>query len=304
MSHRFPILVCAFLPILSGCAPGPATEARLEPASPLPRIALAEVGDSVVYLEQNTAFSTIARETDTLVVTSRHDAVVHVMRTAPDTLEGFFEHLLLRFEGANQTRNVDTRSLIGERFVLHDDDGRIETVSAPALSSAIRQMSDLRRQFEDFFLRLPARALDLGAEWVDTVRFGANEGESAAERLAVTRFRVRADTVVEGIAARIVDYQSALETRLRSASSTEGVLVSTLAGAEEGTFVYAPERAVLLRRHRVGMLEGELVIEGNLDTRRFPQSYSYESRVELIPPIRPGGRRPGAPAAAEPPAIP
>jgi hypothetical protein len=68
-------------------------------------------------------------------------------------------------------------------------------------------------------------------------------------------------------------------------------MVSTLVGEEEGTFVYAPDGAVMLARDRFGVLEGELVVEGDLDTQRFPQNYSYESRIRLIPPLDPDSAR-------------
>ncbi|HUF13517.1 MAG TPA: hypothetical protein VMN78_10485 [Longimicrobiales bacterium] len=290
--------------MLVGCVGGGEAAREVAPV-PLPRIALAEVGDSVMYFEQTTAFTSIERPSDTLRVRSRHDAVVHVVRTAPDTLEGFYEHLRVRFEGGSQTQTLDTDALLGVRYVLHDDDGRIETVSAPELPAGIRQLSDLRRQFEDFFLRLPDRPLDIGVEWVDTVYMNATtDGGGSAARLAVTRFHVRGDTVVEDVAARLVVYETGIESTTRSAPTTQGTLTSSLVGVEHGTFVYAPDREVMLRRFRTGELEGELVVEGNLETLRLPQIYRYDSRIELLPPVVPGGDREEDAEPAEVPAIP
>ena len=291
----------AAIMLVAGACSASSAEAPRESQPRQPRVALAEVGDSVVYLEQTTAITFLARPGDTLAVTSRHDAVIHVVRTAPDTLEGFYEHLVVRFEGGQQTRQLDTDSLLGERFVLHDERGRIETVSAPVLPPNIRQMTDLRRQFDDFFLRLPDRPLEIGGEWVDTVRLSATEGQGSTGRVSVERFRVRADTMVDGLPALVIDYETVIETSMRSAPTTQGTLTSTLTGGEEGTFVYSPAREILLRRHRIGVLEGELVLEGNLETRRFPQSYSYESRIAVLPPVVPSGDATRAPAADAPP---
>ena len=269
-----------------------------EPGPTLAPIRLAQVGDSVMYLERTESFTLIERPNDTLRIVSTHDAVIHVIRTAPDTLEAFYEHLLLRFETPTNVRNIDTDPIIGPRFVLHEDDGRIALVSAPPLPNEIRQLTDLRRQFDDFFLRLPEQPLAGGLVWVDTVRLQGQEGEATTDRSVVTRFTVRGDTVVEGLAALIIDYDAALDYSTTSAPTTEGRLLSRLVGEEEGWFVYAPAREVMLRRWRVGVLEGELVIEGNLEERRFPQSYGYESTLELIPPAIPGAsRRPAAPPA-------
>lgn len=287
---------------MGACASGSA-ETDGVPAQPqLAPIALASVGDSVMYLERTESFTLIERPSDTLRIVSTHDAVVHVMRTAPDTLEAFYEHLLLRFETPTNTRNIDTDAIIGPRFVLHDDRGRIALVSAPPLPNEIRQLTDLRRQFDDFFLRLPARPLAGGMVWVDTVRLQGQEGEATTDRSVVTRFTVRGDTVVEGLAALIIDYDAVLDYSTRSAPTTEGRLLSRLVGEEEGWFVYAPAREVMLRRWRVGVLEGELTIQGNLEDRRFPQSYGYESTIELIPPAIPGASRRPAAQPAEPPA--
>ena len=261
-----------------------------EPA-PVPHISLASVGDSVVYVERMEALTFIERPSDTLAVTSNQTAVIHVLRTAPDTIEAFYEHLLLRFETPRELRDVDTQPLIGPRFVLHESDGRIVTVRAPELPSGIRQLADLRRQFDDFFLRLPAQPLVAGNEWVDTLHRVADEGEIVAERQLISRYRVRGDTVVDGISARVIDYQATITSSVRSAPTTQGTLVSRLSGEEEGSFVYAPERALMLRRSRIGLLEGELVVEGNLETLRFPQSYSYGGTTELLPPVAAGESR-------------
>jgi len=291
MTKRTALVAAASALIWSAACGGREPAADVAPAAQLPPIALAQTGDSVMYLEQTHALTVIERPTDTVRVWSDQTAVIHVVRTAPDTLEALYEHLLLRFETPTQTRNIDTRALIGPRFVLHDDAGRIETVSAPGLTAEIRQLTDLRRQFDDFFLRLPARALEPGVEWVDTLQRHLGEGEASAERRLVTRFRVRGDTVVEGLDARIVDYSSDVEASLRSAPTTEGTLLSRLIGAEEGRFVYAPGPRVMLRRARTGVLEGELTVEGNLETLRFPQQYTYQSTIELIPPAVPGEAR-------------
>ena len=275
------------------------------PAAPaLPPIALASVGDSVMYLERTASFTLIERTNETLRINGNHDAVIHVVRTAPDTLEAFYEHLLLNFRTPTQNRDIETDALIGVRFRLHEDDGRIALVSAPALPAEIRQLTDLRRQFDDFFLRLPRRPMTVGMVWVDTVHHQGQEGDASMDRNVVTRFTVRRDTVVEGMNALVIDYASSLENSMRSAPTTEGTLVSRLLGEEEGWFVFAPDAEVMLRRRRVGLLEGELVIEGNLETHRFPQTYGYESTVELIPPALPGSANRPAAAPAEPRAEP
>ena len=76
---------------------------------------------------------------------------------------------------------------MGPRFVLHARDGRIETLRAPEQSDETRQLTDLSRQFDDFFLRLPAAPLTVGTEWVDTMSFSETEGEGGAEWLSERR---------------------------------------------------------------------------------------------------------------------
>lgn len=286
--------------LATGCATGGAAREGMDAMQP-PPIALAAPGDSVVYLEQTDAITTFRRPTgQTPVVSSRHDAVIHVVRTAPDTLEAFYEHLRLRVTMAGRERSPETASLRWQRFVLHDDDGRIETVVAPPQPDEIRQMTDLTRQFDDFFFRIPARPLDVGAEWVDTTEFTGG-GQGTATRLTVTRFRVRGDTTMHGVAARVIDYESAIETSMTSPPTTQGTMTSSLVGEEEGVIVFAPDREVMLSRHRTGALEGELVVEGNLETQHLPQTYRYESRIELLPPVVPDEPPTAGPADDTPP---
>ena len=283
LRHRAVLLALAAL--FSACA---GHEPAPEPAPSLPPIALRAVGDSVMYLEQTETHTVIERPSDTLLIQSSQTAVLHVVRTAPDTLQAFYEHLSLRFSTPSAERNIDTGALIGPRFVLHEDDGRITTVSAPALPEEIRQLTDLRRQFDDFFLRTQGRTLAPGEEWVDSLDMSAAEGEAGTDRRTVTRFRVRGDTAVYGIAGRIVEYESAIEASLHTAPTRDGVLRSSLTGGENGFFVYSAERAVMLLRQRVGVLEGEITVEGNFETVHLPQAYTYQSRVALIPPDQPG----------------
>lgn len=286
--------------LATGCATGvPASDGTDAPQPP--RIALAAPGDSVVYLEQTDARTAFERPTGEMAVaTSRHDAVIHVVRTAPDTLEAFYEHLRLRVTMAGRERSPETESLRWQRFVLHDDDGRIETVATPPQPDEIRQMTDLTRQFDDFFFRIPALPLDVGTEWVDTTEFTGG-GQGTATRLTVTRFRVRGDTTMHGIAARVIDYQSVIESSMTTPPTTQGTMTSSLVGEEEGVIVFAPDRELMLSRHRSGGLEGELVVEGNLETQRLPQTYHYESRIELLPPVVADEPPSTAPAEDTPP---
>lgn len=301
------VVWCLGLAMVGACGGGSGGElpdvlpepVRPEPVRPQTQhLALAEAGDSVLYLVLSNGLTMIDRSGDTLIVTTRQTAVVDVQRVAPDTLLASFDYLHLQYARDEEEHIVDTGSLLDEPFVLHEDDGRIETVSAPRMSPQLRQLSDLRQQFDDFFLRLPDRPLEVGVTWADTLESSAIEGESRAGRLAVTRFVVRADTVLDEIPARVIDYETAIEMNLRSAPSTQGTLISTMAGGEEGTFVYAPERDLMLRRRLIGVLEGEVVVEGNLETQRFPQSYTYDTTIELILPGGPG--RPSARTIAEP----
>ena len=75
---------------LGACASGGADTDSSAPEPRLAPIALASVGDSVMYLERTESFTLIERATDTLRIVSTHDAVIHVIRTAPDTLEAFY----------------------------------------------------------------------------------------------------------------------------------------------------------------------------------------------------------------------
>ena len=87
----FPLAVAALLSACGGNQPASG------PTPSLPPVALRAVGDSVLYVEQTEAHTVIDRPGDTLLIQSNHTAVIHVVRTAPDTLEAYYEYLQLRF---------------------------------------------------------------------------------------------------------------------------------------------------------------------------------------------------------------
>jgi len=281
------ILLAALL--AAGCASRADVEATapVRPDSP----GLALVGDSVVYRELTVANTGIEQESgDTLRLSARHDAVINVTRWAPDTLLAWYEMLYMRVRGPDLDTRPNTSAVLYAPFImLIGEDGELDVRATPPTPPELAGMTDVRQQFEDFFVRVPADKRTIGATWSDTTELDlppTPQGE--VFRRATTDYAVTGDTVMHGLPALVVEYVTRIEMGSAGSAPQGATLGTELSGVERGTAVYAPVREVMLERRRVGELEGEITMtaaEGEPITRA--QRYDYNSTIELLPPPDP-----------------
>ena len=241
-------------------------------------------GDTVRLREATTAEMTLRTPGGDLPATLRHDAVVAVAFTAGDTARAWYEALAVEASGAAGLQRPATDAVLRRPFTLAmDARGRVRTLAAPEIPAAVRGITDLSHQFDDFFLRLPAAPLRVGLAWSDTV---VHRDSSAARYTHATRaahYRVERDTVVGGRRALVVSMRQAV--RLEAGGPVEGQPIRTdavLAGGDSGIVVFAPAEGRLLGRARSGEMRGTLTVRGGAEPLAIPQTYRYRSTIAPV----------------------
>lgn len=260
---------------LAACGPKPAPPTP-RPAGP----ALAAVGDSALYLEVTTSTATFQRDTmKPMEVTTRQSGALHVLRTAPDSLEAWFEGLYLRVKSPAADSKIDTKPILYLRYKLLEEDGRVRAVEVPSIPPEIAAASDVRREFYDFFPRLPAdQALPVGRTWTDTLVRSDTSSNAELEMSFATTYRVTGDTTVAGVAGRVIRYDTDIRVTSQGRSTTASMR-STLTGTEAGVYVYSPERRLMLSRAGSGDLAGTFSA-GSASARQF---YVYDTTIDIQP---------------------
>ncbi|MGH7481888.1 MAG: hypothetical protein ACRELV_07000 [Longimicrobiales bacterium] len=214
------------------------------------------------------------------------DARITWLRITRDSAVAWYTALTLTATSPSGTERPTTAGLLGRRFVLRiDDDGHVVPVRTPTLPPDIRRLSDLSRQFLDFFLPVAPTALRPGLVWRDTVRLdGAESAGGSAPRLTATkqaRYEVTGDTVVGGVPAWVV--RAHVQQRFRTETPLEDrpeiTVVNLMEGPEYGAFWVAKTDGRLLRRTREAELRGVLDYQGASAPLILPVERRYESTI-------------------------
>lgn len=216
-----------------------------------------------------------------LALATFHDAHIEVRFTAPDTASATYRALTISMEAAGNRLAPDTAPVLGDPFVLYfPADGAVEVASTPIFPESFAGVSDLRHQFDDFFLPLPDAPLRHGLVWTRT----ATDPLDGGVRTTETRYEVVGDTVVAGFEALIVAAHAQHTLSSTSPGPAPGItVVSELAGTDDGFFYFAPRDGVLVGRQRVGMLSGEIRYEGGPQPLVIPHTMRHENSIELLP---------------------
>ena len=246
-------------------------------------------GDTLRYREVTTG-TVEARPAGGAAVSMKtsHDARIIVAFGAADTARAWFEALAVGIDGPQGERRPSAQALLGRPYTLVlGPRGEVQTVDVPAIPPEIAQVSELAAQFTDFFPRLPAVSFTPGTTWADTTR---HQTTSPTGRTVIARrigsYLVRGDSTVAGQRVAIVELRT--ETEILSGSSTPAApgsasTQSALRGEETGVYWFAPETGRLVGRRRSGKLGGSITISGGGRQVSIPQTFTYESRIELLP---------------------
>jgi hypothetical protein len=216
---------------------------------------------------------------------SEHDATVALTRLRGDTAQAWYESLTLGTSGPMGARRPATEAALRVPFTLRlDNRGRTTLIAAPTFPASFEGITDLSHQFDDFFMRLPVQTLRVGLAWSDT----STRTDSTAERFmhwqSVATYRVERDTVVRGVPALVVRLYQQLTSRSEGPVPGQPARAETsLAGTEEGYFLFAPNPGRLLARRREGRLAGDVVLRSGAGAMTFKQAYSYTNALDAVP---------------------
>ncbi len=243
-------------------------------------------GDTLRYSERTDGRVTIETPNGPAQVTSVHVATIAVTRTAGDTARAWYESLLLRSAGPGaQRKEPNTEGLLRAPFTLSiSGRGTVRLHAFPQMPESIAEITDLTRQFDDFFITLPATTLKPGLTWSDTLfSTRPSRPRDTFSSRHVRSYRVERDTVVGGVPAVIIRLDQTLQLDA-SSPLEDGVAVhSTLEGMETGTAIFAPTRGRLVARSRTGSLRGMFRMTSPSGRAEMPQSYDYTSTLSLAP---------------------
>jgi len=244
-------------------------------------------GDTLRYHEVTTGTIEMRPARGAVTVQTRHDARIAVTFAAADTARAWFEALSLSAAGSPLgERRPDTAPLLGRPYTfVFTPRGEVRTVRVPEIPGEVLRVSDLSAEFTEFFPHLPAGPLTPGATWADTA---THQTTNAAGLTVIGRrtasYRVRGDSTIRGERVVAVEMRTATEILSGSATPrpTGATTQSSLKGEETGVFFFAPGSGRLVERRRTGRLAGSLAVSAGGQTVSIPQSFTYESRIDLI----------------------
>lgn len=215
---------------------------------------------------------------------SDHDATIALVRLPGDTARAWYEALNIGVSSPMGEQRPSTTEVLRAPFTLSmDARGRVRLISAPAFPASFQAFTDLTRQFDDFFLRLPAQPLRVGLAWSDTT----SRSDSTADRIQLNRsiasYRVERDTVVAGVQALVISMKQALSMRARGPVPNQPMSAETvLTGSDDGIVVFAPKEGRMLGRRRTGQMSGDVTMTGAGGQMSLKQSFTYTNTLDAV----------------------
>lgn len=257
--------------------------------------------DTLVYREVTEGQVEVAAPEAQLVMETSHDAQIAYVRLTPDSAHAWYEALELRVAGSQGELRPPTEGALRQEFILRlDERGRVETLEAPVFPKSLEGVSDLTKQFHDFFMPGPGRPLAPGLSWTDSfMAVDTVGGDRVTNYQKQGRYRVVGDSLVRGQPVWIVSADIDQEIRTEGPGPQPGVTaISILKGSDAGEFIVHKQQGHMLARRRTGSLSGELRYEGLPQTVVLPQKMTYTNSVDLLRRRDPLDRaRSGGPAA-------
>lgn len=248
--------------------------------------------DTIRYDERTRHTSTFWSPGSPVSTHSEHVARIAGTAEGDSTITLWYEYVRVReASGADPEVAPRTVDLIGRAFRIRmDSAGRVTVLSTPEMPRGISQVTDLRRQFDDFFISLPPGTLAAGMAWSDTLLDDrAGEGELRRQSTRVRMFEVLGDTVVHGRPAVLLEVVQELSSS--GESTIEGQAGVTVAheseGWEEGTAIFDTDRGRLLHRAREGATYGTMKVRGSGETVTLEHDSEYTSTIDIALPGTP-----------------
>jgi hypothetical protein len=242
--------------------------------------------DTLMYSEVTRGVVHMSAPTGLVTVSTLHDARIGVVFPTPGTAHAWYESLLLQQNGFGGESRPVTDAVLRQTFQLRfDNRGTVTLERAPSFPEEIAAITDLTRQFDDFFISLPAQELAIGSSWVDTVvNNQAGRPSDSSKTRNVRSYVVERDTMIDGVKGLVVRVTQDLDMDLSSDMPEQNMTVnSRLTGTEVGWAIFSPVAGCMLERQRSGDLKGELRMQpAGMAPITVQQRYEYDSRIRLV----------------------
>ncbi|MGQ0814074.1 MAG: hypothetical protein ACT4O1_06365 [Gemmatimonadota bacterium] len=169
----------------------------------------------------------------------------------------------------------------GAAVITLTAEGAPTITTMPKLGGRSQRVGVGQSFFRRFFVRLPARKVEPGATWVDTVTVSdESAGTNVNVHDIVTSTFVR-DTVVNGHTLALIS--TASERTLNIAGVNEGVeIAQRLTGRSTGTILWDARRNLLVERRETSELSGTFDLP-QMGLTGLPVSARDRSHVVLMP---------------------
>jgi hypothetical protein len=243
-------------------------------------------GDTLHYVEATDVDVQVRSPQGTIDVVVELDSEMALTFPSPDTMTAWYVSLAVSNESPMGNVNPSTSGVIGKPFrVSFGPQGQVETLSAPPVPDELRGLSDIRRQFDEFFLILPEDELEVGMSWEYNVARDdsiAGEGRNAYTKSGT--LTVVGDTTVSGIPGLKIVGDLAATLSVSTIEPSMGARVlNEFAGVEKNLIVFSPDRGVMIVRDRSADLSGTTEIVGGPMPISMQQEISYVTTARLQP---------------------
>lgn len=244
-------------------------------------------GDTLRYREVLRTYITVESPQGTIPLTVLQDATIALTFGAGDTATAWYEALAIALQTPSGDQRPEATAALRQPFILKfDARGRVATLRAPQFPASFEDVSDLTKQFFDYFPRLPSDFdLSRGRAWSDTVvQPDSGPGGRTFLYRRTIDCRVVGDTTVDGEPGRLV------ETRQHVQLSGVGPVrdqpltaLNELSGVDSGVFVFSSTRGRLLSRARSGVLLGTITYVGATQRVVLRERFAYTNTVDRVP---------------------
>jgi len=240
-------------------------------------------GDTLRYRETQKTAVNITTPQGEIQVSAEQDATVALRRFAGDSAHAWFESLSLVAQSPQGEQKPPTDSVLRKPFRLTlDARGRAKLVEAPMFPEALHAFGDLANEFTDLLLRLPAKPLRIGFAWTDTLTRADSTADRKMNATSISNYKVEKDTVVNGTPALVVSMTQHTSVHAEGPVPNQPGMRTdvTMAGDDQGFYVFAPKPGRMLARRRTGKLAGDVNIPAAGMTMK--QAIDYTSMIDAV----------------------
>jgi hypothetical protein len=194
-------------------------------------------------------------------VSARSDATMEATFTrAGDALQAEIRYTAMSGSFANSMgpsmpiSNADIPDVATLRLARN---GEVSGVEVPEASEAFRQIFGAESSYRRLFVRLPARAVQPGEMWTDTVSTTEDIGAMTSESTQIVTSTLTGDTLVAGRRLQVITSDITGTTRV--AGVNQGMEIRQLLnGSSSAVTLWDPARGAIVERIETGTAQGSM----------------------------------------------